>query len=197
MSHTIIHLIHATVCVCLLFFTRCHSWFSSHLQHTFSKRHAEVFNRNKTKTRGSSINGGWFASCHARHEIYNNLKTTSITSCVRSVRMREQLGNRSYREIPRRLFGYVRRLQVRKVSGLGLILERFTNTRLNFTRVNTFTFTHDLSNICNHLLDVNFSETQKTLPNYREVRSPYSESQARKDKKRDNWKIKEMIILQQ
>ena len=158
-----IHLIHATVCVCLLFFTRCNSWFSSHLQHTFSKRHAEVFNRNKTKTRGSSINSGWFASCHARHEIYNNLNTTS---CVRSVRMRKQLGNRSYRELPRRLFGYVRRLQVRKISGLGLILERFTNTRLNFTYVNTFTFTHDLSYICNHLLDVNFSETQKTLPNY-------------------------------
>ena len=58
---------------CLLFFTRCHSWFSSHLQHTFSKRQAEVFNRNKTKTRGSSINSGWFASCHARHETYNNL----------------------------------------------------------------------------------------------------------------------------
>ena len=96
-----------------------------------------------------------------------HLAMHAITSCVRSVRMREQLGNRSYREIPRRLFGYVRRLQVRKVSGLGLILERFTNTRLNFTRVNTFTFTHDLSYICNHLLDVNFSETQKTLPNYR------------------------------
>ena len=123
-----------------------------------------MFNRNKTKTRGSSINSGWFASCHARHEIYNNLNTTS---CARSVRMRKQLGNRSYRELPRRFFGYVRRLQVRKISGLGLILERFTNTRLNFTHVNTFTFTHGLSYICNHLLDVNFSETQKTLPNYR------------------------------
>ena len=116
--------------------------------------------------------------------------TTSITSCVQSVRMREQLGNRSYREIPRRLFGYVRRLQVRKVSGLGLILERFTNTRLNFTRVNTFTFTHDLSYICNHLLDVNFSETQKTLPNYREVRSPYSESQRIKTKKETIGRLK-------
>ena len=96
-----------------------------------------------------------------------------MNSCVASVRMREQLGNRSYSEASRQLFGYVRTLQVRKVSGLGLILERFTNTRLNFTHVNTFTFTHDLSYICNHLLDVNFSEMQKTLPNYREVRSPY------------------------
>lgn len=136
--------------------------------------------------------GGLHLAMHATKST-----TTSITSYVRSVRMREQLGNRSYREIPRRLFGYVRRLQVRKVSGLGLILERFTNTRLNFTRVNTFTFTQDLSYICNHLLDVNFSETQKTLPNYREVRGPYSESQAHKDKKRENWKINEMIILQQ
>ena len=63
--------------------------------------------------------------------------------------MREQLGNLSYRETPRQLFGYVRRLQVRKVSGLDL--ERFTNTRLNFTRVNTFTFTHDLSYIASIL----------------------------------------------
>ena len=65
--------------------------------------------------------------------------------------MREQLGNRSYRETTRQLFGYVRRLQVRKVSGLGLILERFTNTRLTFTRVNTLTFTHDLSYIASIL----------------------------------------------
>ena len=106
--------------------------------------------------------GGLHLAMHATKST-----TTSINSCVASVRMREQLGNRSYSEAPRQLFGYVRRLQVRKVSGLGLILERFTNTRLNFTRVNTFTFTHDLSYICNHLLDVNFSETQKTLPNYR------------------------------
>ena len=129
--------------------------------------------------------GGLHLAMHATKST-----TTSITSGVRSVRMRKQLGNRSYREIPRRLFGYVRRLQVRKVSGLGLILERFTNTRLNFTRVNTFTFTHDLSYICNHLLDVNFSETQKTLPNYREVRSPYSESQRIKTKKETIGRLK-------
>ena len=64
LSHTIIHLNpRCSLRHCLLFLTRCHSWFSSHLQHTFSKRQAEVFNRNKTKTRGSSINSWWFASC--------------------------------------------------------------------------------------------------------------------------------------
>ena len=104
--------------------------------------------------------------------------------------MREQLGNRSYREIPRRLFGYVRRLQVRKVSGLGLILERFTNTQLNFTRVNTFTFTHDLSYICNHLLDVNFSETQKTLPNYRRLEAHARKARRIKTKRETIGRLK-------
>lgn len=74
LSHTIIHLNpRCSLRHCLLFLTRCHSWFSSHLQHTFSKRQAEVFNRNKTKTRRSSINSWWFASCHARHEICSSL----------------------------------------------------------------------------------------------------------------------------
>ena len=78
--------------------------------------------------------------------------------------MREQLGNRSYRETPRQLFGCSEgfgtrsdfRLSIRRFWGKGerwkrknllspsllgrpdtqasLILERFTNTRLNFTR---------------------------------------------------------------
>ena len=129
--------------------------------------------------------GGLHLAMHATKST-----ATSINSCVRSVRMREQLGNRSYRQIPRQLCGYVRRLQVQKISGLGLILERFTNTRLNFTRVNTFTFTHDLSYICNHLLDVNFSETQKTLPNYRRLEAHARKARRIKTKRETIGRLK-------
>ena len=59
--------------------------------------------------------------------------------------MRGQLGNRSCGEAT------TFRMCSEVASSGGFVFERFTDTRGNFTRVNTFTFTHDLSYIASIL----------------------------------------------